>query len=224
MKKSFFFFLIGVSFLSYSQNTKHKQGKIYLPSNRSECRISFTNIGSNKIAYSIYNNPVSHNYALETKFNIRVNGEILDYNNKPLIIYPRGRPLVEGDNIELLRVKGQIKHDAHISYSLIKNFDINRDSIFTGFFSFTSSNGPTLLTNLKKPRTIRIHLDEFQPKISNSINYEFEVIVDGEKVRNGILTNGSSMDVHGSQVIIELKSWPTTTSGFRILGSFELLL
>ncbi len=35
----------------------------------------------------------------------------------------------------------------------------------------------------------RIHLDKFQPKVGRVINYSFQVIVDGEVIKNGILTN-----------------------------------
>lgn len=221
MKKYLVLIIFGFTFC-FGQDNQPKAGNIFVPADKDEVRVSFTNFGNSSIAYSIANNPVPHDRSKETTFNVRVNGKLLSYKSKPYIIYPGGSPILEGDNIELLRTPGRTKNNAYISYSLIRNFDL-RGNLVKGTFAFTNSNGPTLIAKLKRPRTIRIHLVDFLPKVSKSTNYDFIVIVDGVEIRNGTLSNSSSMDLMGMEFAIKLKSWPPTSSGFRVTGTFEVI-
>jgi hypothetical protein len=191
-------------------------GKIFFKKNKNQAVVTYSNV--NNLGYFIYNNPIPHNRRAESRLYVKVDGQIIRHNNRNVFFHPKSRVYIEGSKIELIRPNFE-KNDARLTYNSISNQDKNK--VLKGTWGFNGSNGPTLLLHMKKPRNIRLRADTFEPKITKFQHYEFTVIVDGVTLYPN-LSNWSSVDVYGKQVIIALASWPPSATGLYIKGSYEI--
>jgi len=211
MKIIIFFLISLLTITTYCQTQELKDGKIFLPINRKYATVTMD--GFNKIGYKIYNNPIPHNRKYETPLRVRVNGKFISYNNKPVLLYPKGQPFIEGNQIDVFRVSGITKRNVYLNYNLISYPSQNK---LKGYWAFNGNNGPSLVVSMKKPRGIRLYIDKLEPQVDRFKNYEFIVIVDGVQIASK-LTNYSSIDVYGKEVFILLSSWSPSTTGLYVL-------
>lgn len=134
------------------------------------------------------------------------------------MIHPKSRVYVEGKKIEVVRPNFE-KQDARLNYNSVDELD--KAKVMNGTWGFNGSNGPSLIVQMKKARNIRLKAETFHPKVGVYSNYEFNIIVDG-RVLYPRISNWSSIDVYGKQVIVSLASWPTSSSGLYITGTYQI--